>query len=224
MMAGLTLRTTVEDTAMGIRRAAAALLLSGAVVVATAPPVFAEPEKTVLDASSPHADSLVAAPRLIVLSFTGHVTLTENPITVVGKNGVSWAVDKATAVGPVVTAPVRRVGPPGPYTLTYKMIDKNGDPVTGSISITLIPPDFTPPPRSPSNGTATAAPPGAASPSTSAAAPHGGSTHVLPGPPSEASSTNDSPGIPAWVWILGAAAVLGVGLLEALRVGRAKKS
>src|ERR1044072_9218986 len=126
---------------MGIRRAVAALLLSGAVVVATATPVFAEPEETVLDASSPHADSLVAAPRLIVLSFTGHVTLAANPITVVGNNGVSWVVDKATAVGPVVTAPVRRVGPPGPYTLTYKMIAENGDPVTGTISITLIPPD-----------------------------------------------------------------------------------
>jgi copper resistance protein C len=213
-------RTTVEDTAMSIRRAAAALLLSGMAVVATATPAFAQAEQTKLDASSPHQGATLAAPRLIVLSFTGHVTLPANPITVTGGNGASWTVGKAKVTGPVVTAPVRQRGPLGPYTVTYQLISDDGDAVTGTVSFTLISADPNPAARPPSSGATAATPPNAAS---SPEGPHGGS-HVLPGAVSDAASTSDSGGIPAWVWILGAVAVLAIGMLEAFRVGRSKRT
>lgn len=195
---------------MGIRRAAVALLLSGVAVVATATPAFAQTE---LDASSPHQGATLAAPKQIVLSFTGHVTLPANPITVTGENSASWTVEKATAIGPLVTASVRASGPPGPYTLNYRVIAEDGDAVTGTISFTLIPADAGSVARPP---TATAAPPGNAS----STAPHVAAPHALPGAVSDAASTNDSGGIPAWVWILGAVVVLAIGVLQAFRIGR----
>jgi len=197
---------------MSVRRAVAALLLSGAAMVATATPAFAQTE---LDASVPGDGSTLAGPRQIVLSFTGHVTLPANPITVTGANGAKWTVGKATAVGPVVTAPVRSRGPVGPYTLAYKVIAEDGDAVTGTISFTLIPNDAgaaAPPP------TATAVAPGASSA-------HGGpAPHELPGAVPNAASNSDSGGIPAWVWILGAVVLLAIGMLEAFRVGRSRRS
>jgi methionine-rich copper-binding protein CopC len=208
---------TVEDTAMSVRRAAAALLLSVAAVVATATPAFAQTE---LDASSPGEGATLGAPKLIVLSFTGHVTLPANPITVTGGNGASWTVGKATATGPLVTAPVRPSGPAGPYTLTYRVIAKGGDAVNGTISFTIVPADIGSAASRPATATT---PPRTASSTASDAPPHG-VPHAASGAVSDAASTSDSGGIPAWVWILGAVVVLAIGLLEAFRVGRSRRS
>jgi hypothetical protein len=41
---------------------------------------------------------------------------------------------------------------------------------------------------------------------------------------SDAASTSESDGLPAWVWILGAVVVLAIGVLEAFRLGRSKRS
>jgi methionine-rich copper-binding protein CopC len=195
---------------MSIRRAAAALLLSAAAVVATATPAFAHTE---LDASSPRDGTTLGPPKLIVLSFTGHVTLPANPITVTGGNGARWNVGKAKAVGPVVTAPVQPSGPPGPYTLTYRVIAEDGDAVTGTISFTIVSASAGPPPTTPST------PPSAASSTES----HVAAPHAASGPVSDTASTSDSGGIPVWVWILGAGVVFAIGVLEALRVGRSRR-
>jgi methionine-rich copper-binding protein CopC len=203
-------RTTVEDTAMSIRRAAAALLLSGVAAVATATPAFAQTE---LDGSSPAEGMTLGPPKQIVLSFTGHVTLPANPITVTGGNGASWAVGKATATGPVVTAPVRSSGPAGPYTLKYQVISAGGGAVTGTVSFTIVTASGAPPP------TKTTTPPSTTSSTESHAAAHGESAPV-----SDAVSTRDSGGIPAWVWILGAVVLFAIGVLEAFRVGRSRRS
>jgi copper resistance protein C len=194
---------------MSVRRALAALLLSGVAVVATATPAFAHTE---LNGSSPAEGELLAAPRMILLSFTEHVTLPANPITVTGGNGASWTVGKATASGPLVTAPVRPSGPPGPYTITYKVIAEDGDAVTGKISFTLIPTDVGSVGRLPS---ANKAPPSDASSTGSHGVPH-----AVSGAVPDAASTSDLGGIPIWVWILGAVVVLAIGVLEAFRVGR----
>jgi methionine-rich copper-binding protein CopC len=201
----------VEDTAMSFRRAAAALLLSGVVAVATATPAFADTE---LRGSSPTEGASLAAPKLVVLSFTAHVKLPANPITVTGENGASWTVGKATANGPLVTAPVLQSGPAGPYTLHYQVISDDGDAVTGTISFTIVTSSAAPPPKS-------TTPPSTASSASSAgshAAAHGASGAV-----SDAVSTSDSGGIPAWVWILSAVAVLAIGVLEAFRLGRSRR-
>lgn len=209
---------------MSVRRAAAALVLSGAAVVATATPAFAHAEpigssSLELVGSSPRQGASLAAPQLIMLAFNEPVTLSANPITVTGGNGTSWTVGKAKVTGPVVTAPVRQRGPVGPYTINYQMISDDGDTVTGTVSFTLISADITSAAKPPSRGTTTTKPPSTASSTASPAVPHGGS-HVVPGVVSDAVSTSDSGGIPAWVWILGAVAVLAIGLLEAFRVGR----
>jgi methionine-rich copper-binding protein CopC len=209
MMADLTQpQKTVEDTAMSIRRAATALLLSGVAVVAMATPAFADTE---LKGSTPSDGESLGAPKLIVLSFTGHVTLPANPITVTGGNGASWTIGKAAATGPLVTAPVRQSGPAGPYTLNYQVISDDGDAVTGTISFTIVPTTAAPPPK-------TTTPPSPASSTASHAAAHGSS-----GPVSDAASTSDSGGIPAWVWILCAVVVLAIGVREAIRVGRSRR-
>ena len=194
---------------MSIRRAAVALLLSGVAVVAMATPAFADTE---LDGSSPTDGESLGAPRQIVLSFTEHVTLPANPITVTGGNGASWTVGKATATGPLVTAPVRQVGPAGPYTLKYKVTSEDGDAITGTISFTIVTTSAAPAPK-------ITTPPSTASSSTET---HG-TGHGLSPAVTDAASTSDSGGIPAWVWILSAAVLLAVGVLEAFRVGRSRR-
>ena len=197
---------------MSIRRAAVALLLSGVAAVATATPALAQ---TGLDGSSPAEGMTLGPPKQVVLSFTGHVTLPANPkpITVTGPNGASWAVGKATATGPLVTAPVQANGPAGPYTLKYQVISADGDALTGTVSFTIVTDSGAPPPQ-------ITTPPSTASSSTeSHAAAHGGSPAVP-----EAAPTTESGGIPAWVWILGAVVLLAIGVLEAFRVGRSRRS
>lgn len=196
---------------MSIRRAAAALLLSGMAMAAMATPAFADTE---LMGSSPAEGSSLAAPRTVVLSFTGHVKLPANPITVTGGNGASWTVGKATVKGPLVTAPVRPSGPAGPYALRYQVISDDGDAVTGTISFTIVDTSGAPPPK-------TTTPPSTAS-SGSSAASHG-AAHGPSGAVSGAVSTSDSGGIPAWVWIVGAAVALAIGVLEAFRIGRSRR-
>jgi copper resistance protein C len=199
----------VEDTAMSIRRAATALLLSGMAVVAMATPAFADTE---LKGSTPSEGTLLGPPRQIVLSFTGQVTLPANPITVTGGNGESWTLGKVTTKGPLVMAPVQQTGQPGPYTLKYRVTGDDGHAVTGTISFTIVAVSGAPAPPNPTT------PPETESSVDSHAAAHGGSP-ALP----EAPSTSDSGGIPAWVWILGAVAVFAVGVLEAFRIGRSRR-
>jgi copper resistance protein C len=202
----------VEDTAMSIRRAAAALLLSGVAVVATATPAFADTE---LKGSTPTDGQSLGAPKTIVLSFTENVTLPANPITVTGGNGASWTLGKATTKGPLVIAPVRQSGQAGPYTINYHVTSADGDAVTGKISFTIVSASAGPP-------TKATTPPSATSSTSSTAASHG-AAHGTPGVVPDATSTSDSGGIPAWVWILGAVVVLAIGVLEAFRVGRSRR-
>lgn len=194
---------------MSIRRAATALLLSGVAVVAMATPALADTE---LKGSSPHDGMTLAAPQLIVLSFTGHVTLPANPITVTGANGASWTIGKATTKGPLVTAPVRQSGQPGLYKLNYRVISEDGDAVTGTVSFTIVSSTGAPPPTTTPPSSTESSAPALHAPS------HGGSV-ALP----DAASTSDSGGIPVWVWILGAVVVFAVGVLEAFRVGRSRR-
>ncbi len=121
------------------RRLAAALLLSGVTLVATATatatPALAHAE---LIASTPaeHA-SLAAAPERVELTFDEPVTLAQNPLEVVGPGNVTWRLGPPRIAGAVVSAPVTASGPAGRYTLVYRVVGGDGHPTGGSVEFTL---------------------------------------------------------------------------------------
>jgi hypothetical protein len=176
------------------RRLAAALLLSGAILVATATPAFAHAELT---ASTPAENaSLAAAPTRIELTFNEPVTLPENPIEIVGPQNVTWQVGTPQVAGPVVSAEVTPTGPAGRYTLVYRVVSDDGDTVSGSVAFTL----------------------------TAAAAPATTTTTTGPAPtstePSRTSPVASDGGTLLWVWLLGGAVLLAALVFVTLRVRR----
>ncbi|WP_290057782.1 copper resistance CopC family protein [Amycolatopsis solani] len=174
------------------RRVFGAVLAALTGLVVLAGPASAHTE---LESSSPaEGAALDAAPAQVRLTFGEPVTLPPDAIEVVGRDGVSWKVGTPAVDGGVVTAPVTPSGPAQAYTLTWKVVAKDGDNVTGNVHFTLTAP------------VASAAPAAASSP-TAASSPAA--------PTSAAPATLDSVGIPTWVWVLVAVA----GLLAVIVVG-----
>ena len=133
---------------MTIRRFAAALALAGLAMVATSTPAFAHAE---LVGSNPAKDGSVAVPpQQIQLTFNEAVS--PESITVAGPQGTQWTVGQLAVAGPVVTAPVRAVGPAGQYTISYRVISDDGDPVAGTVAFTLTAPATGAPPSSSAAG------------------------------------------------------------------------
>ncbi len=177
---------------MDVRRLAAALLLSGVAVVATATPAFAHAE---LIASDPaQGAALPAPPQQVALTFNEPVTPAADPVTITGPEGASWTVGTPSIAGAMVTAPVQPSGPAGAYTLTYRVVSDDGDEVTGTVAFTL------------TTAATTTTNPTTAAPTTTA--------------PAAAPTSDTDDGVPAWVWILGAAVLLAIGVLVALRLAR----
>ena len=139
---------------MMIRRLTAALVLAGLALVTFATPAFAHAE---LVSSNPAKDGSVAvAPKQIQLTF--NETVSPELITVAGPQGTQWTVGQISVQGPVVTAPVQAVGPAGQYTISYRVLSEDGEPVSGTVAFALTSP-----------ATVTSAPP-----SSSQAAPSSG--------------------------------------------------
>ncbi|SEF20896.1 hypothetical protein SAMN05421837_101603 [Amycolatopsis pretoriensis] len=153
---------------------------------------------TDLASSSPaEGASLTAAPSEVKLTFEEPVTLPPEAIKVTGRDGTAWTVGTPTVAGAVVTAPVTPSGPAQAYTLTWKVIAKDGDNLTGTVHFTLA-------------ATAPA--------TTSAPAPATAAQAQAPAPAAVAT------GIPGWIWVVvaiaGLLAVIVVGLRQLL--GRRK--
>lgn len=172
-------------------------LLAVGALLAMAPSALAHTE---LSSSDPgEGAALGAPPTQIRLTFDESVSLPADPLTVTGPEGATWALGPATLAGAVITAPVvQPAGPAGQYTINYRIVSADGDPVSGAVRFTLTAPaatttTTTPPP------TTTEAP---AQPTTSPAA--------APAEP------DDSGGIPLWVWFAGAVVlvilILGVAV------------
>jgi methionine-rich copper-binding protein CopC len=169
---------------MTFRRIAAALLLAFVALGPTALPASAHTE---LKSSNPaKGAALPAPPQQVELTFTGAVTVPADAITVTGPDGTKWTVGAVTAAGAVVTAPVTATGPAGAYTITWKVVSEDGDPVSGTIDFTLSTPATTTT-TVPTTTTATA---------TSSVAP-------------AAQTETDDGGVPIWVWVLVGVLVLG---------------
>ncbi|OXM66022.1 copper resistance CopC family protein [Amycolatopsis vastitatis] len=141
----------------------------GAVLAAlTGLVVFAGPASahTELVSSSPaEGASLATAPTQIQLTFGEPVTLPPDPVRVVGRDGARWRLGTPSVAGGVVTVPVTPAGGAQAYTLTWKVVAKDGDNVTGSLSFSLTAPASAP----------------ATPPTPAAAAPAAVDTTVIPG-------------------------------------------
>lgn len=193
------------------RRMSAALLIAGTVLLAGGTPALAH---TALKSSNPaKGASLPSAPPEITLTFSEPVQVEAGAITVAGPDGAQWTVGPADVNGAVVTAPVTPAGPAGQYTINYRVISADGDPVRGAVPFALtaaVPgatTSTTPPPTTRSraaitlNATATAPP-------------------TTPQPTPAAQQNDDSGGIPVWLWIVGALVVVGAGFFIAMRRGK----
>lgn len=178
------------------RRAFGAVLAALTGLVVLAGPAAAH---TDLESSSPaEGASLTSAPSEVKLTFEEPVTLPPEAVKVTGRDGTAWTVGTPTVAGAVVTAPVTPSGPAQAYTLTWKVIAKDGDNLTGTVHFTL----------------AAAAPA-----TTTAPAPATAAQAQAPATPTAVAT-----GIPGWIWavvaIAGLLAVIVVGLRQLL--GRRK--
>lgn len=173
------------------------LVTAGALVlvalIGTASPAFAH---NVLVGSDP-ADGaqLSTGPREIRLNFDQPVKAGDdyNAVTVVGPNGAHWTAGPARVEGNGVIAPVRDLGPAGSYTVGYRVLSNDGHPVSGKVGFTL---------TAAGNGTPAQQPTTPASP--------------------EAEEESGPGGMPVWPWIAGAAVLVVLGLVLALRLGKPK--
>jgi len=111
-------------------------------------------------------------------------------IIVTGPDGNQWQAGPATEDGTTVSAPVRPLGPAGDYTVAWRIISVDGHPLSATLRFTL---------TTPGPGTAAAPPPSDAIPATD---------------PGSAGA------VVWWPWAAGAGALLGVGVVLALRTCR----
>ena len=120
---------------MILRRASGAVLAALTGLLVFAGPASAHTE---LVSSSPaEGASLATAPTRIQLTFGEPVTLPPDPVRVVGRDGARWQVGTPSVAGAVVTVPVTPAGGAQAYSVTWKVVAKDGDNVTGIVHFTL---------------------------------------------------------------------------------------
>lgn len=181
-----------------LAKALVVLTLAGLGMFALATPAFAHNSLT----SSNPVDKAVldTGPGEIVLTFDQPMQEGEglNSIAVTGPDGEQWQGGAATVKSNVVSAPLRELGPSGTYTVGYRILSADGHPVSGELTFNV---------NSAGNGTPAAE----------------GDPGWIDMNPSEDSDSGDDGGMPVWVWLVGAAVLLGAGLFVALRIGGGKQ-
>lgn len=146
----------------------------------------------VLVASQPGNGAEVSTgPGEVTLRFDKPVQFGFDEVDVIGPGNTYWAAGPTTVSGDTVTAPVRPLGPPGVYTIRYRIVSADGHPVSGQSSFTL---------TTPGSGLPAAGP---VVPVTAAV-------------PATASPTSG----PLWPWLVTGGGVLVLGLVLGLRVAR----
>jgi len=163
---------------MMIRRLTAVLVLVGMGLVSLVTPAFAHAE--LISSTPAKGASLADPPAQLQLTFNEPVS--PESITVAGPAGAQWTVGQVKVEGPVVTAPLTATGPEGAYTISYRVLSEDGDPVTGTIPFTM---------TKAATGSTTTAPPSTA--------------------PAAGTKKDEDSGLPAWMWITGLAVLLAAG-------------
>lgn len=189
--------------------------LTALTVLVGAPPASAH---NVLISSDPaEGDRLDTSPGEVTLTFDQPVQdAGTNEVAVTGPDGEDRAEGTVTIDGAVATAPLRPLGPEGEYVIGFRVLSADGHPVTDEIRFTLTEPG----PAAGDTGE-----PGTAG--TAAGEPPPPSIREIPDSavpedPAAGDGTggDDPAGVPVWVWVIGAAALLVIGLGVALRMGR----
>lgn len=172
-------------------RRAAVLVLIGLALLLGATPAFAH--GFVVSTDPADGSSLPTGPSTVTVTFDEPVQKGFDTLTVVGPDGNLWSTGDTRIDGDALRIDVLPLGPAGIYTIGFRAISADSHPVSGSRSFTL-----------------TTAGSGTPGPRADTAA-----RSTTTGP-----SNGSSGGVPAWVFMVGAAVVFGVGLMLALRSGR----
>lgn len=160
--------------------------------LATAPPAWAHAYRT---AAEPTENAVLASgPPRVTATFNEPIQEMFAAMTVVGPDGKVWSQGDPQVQGAVVSVGVAPLGPPGDYTVNYRVTSDDGHPVTGSWSFRVAMP-----------GTGIAVPSAVAQPPVAAADAQG----------------SDGRGVPVWPILAAAAVVTGAlawwGVLRARR-------
>ncbi len=187
-------------------------------VLVGAPPAAAH---NVLISSTPaDGDRLDTPPGEVTLTFDQPVQdAGTNEIAVTGPDGEAWAEGTVTIDGAEATAPLRPLGPAGEYVIGFRVLSADGHPVTDEIRFTLTEPGpaagDTDGPGT--DGTAEGDPPPSVRQVPDSVVPE---EDPAAGDATDEATDDDPAGVPVWVWVIGAAALLVIGLGVALRMGR----
>jgi methionine-rich copper-binding protein CopC len=124
----------------GFRRLAAALVVLVGAIALTVGAALPAAAHNVLTGSDPSdGATLNAAPTTVTLTFDQTVQNFEPVITVTGPNGNQFQTGSTSVRDNTVSIAVDGSGPPGLYTIGYRIVSADGHPVTGSVSYTLDP-------------------------------------------------------------------------------------
>ncbi|EOD66672.1 copper resistance CopC family protein [Amycolatopsis vancoresmycina] len=117
------------------RRVLGAVLAALTGLLVLAGPASAHTE---LESSSPaEGASLATAPTQVQLTFGEPVTLPPDPVKITGRDGTAWQIGAPAVDGGVVTVPVTSSATAQAYTLTWQVVAKDGDNVTGTVHFTV---------------------------------------------------------------------------------------
>jgi copper resistance protein C len=182
-----------------VTRRAAVVLLSALLAWLVAPTTAQAHER--LTASEPAADAVLpAVPPRVLLTFSGNVVDPAPTLVLVDAAGAEVPGGEPVVEGATVALPLPEGLANGAYTVRWRIVSSDGDPVSGDYAFTVAAPE-------------TAAPPPSASPSSS-------ESSAAPSPaeasPAGAVAEDDSSVGP---WLVGgaAAAALLVGVLVVRR-------
>lgn len=187
--------------ASGAGRAVFGIVVGAGVVGAAAAPAAAH---TALEASSPqHGGRLGASPPQIMLDFTGPLRPGVAELVIHGPDGLLVTPEPLRVTSDKMAQPLRPLGRAGDYRVEYRVVARDGHPLTGTIRFTLT----RGAPAAGSHktpGTSTTAP----APDTAGSAalpPAGGGTGSYA---RTATGGSGGPGLPPWAFGIGTAAAV----------------
>ncbi|HZG90253.1 MAG TPA: copper resistance CopC family protein [Pseudonocardia sp.] len=181
-------------------RGLAVALLCGLALLLGAGPALAHTR--LLSSDPADGATLDTGPSRVTLTFNESVPAEFASLTVVGPDGTEYQSGDPTAVDGALSTAVDPLGPAGRYQVGYRVVSDDGHPITGAIAFILT-----------ADGPAAQVPPAPSPPTAGAPA------TAAPTAP-QAADADDDGGAPVWPWLLGAAVLVGGGVVAALRLGR----